>query len=134
MSAEIVPFRADAVRSFPPLPRPARGRRLYRFADMVRLCGLEDYEPRTAIDHLRLKARQEGLPLPRNTRIHGQRVITGPDAIGSRSVWDALLVDEWLERPLPPAGGAARPAAAPPLDMPRRLGIATRAALMAQRA
>ena len=102
---------------------------------MVRLCGLEDYELRTAIDHLRVYARQQGLPLPRNTRLHGGRVITGPDTIGARSVWDALLVDAWLDRPVPPGSGAAVPAAKhPPLDAPRRLGIAGRFALVAKHA
>lgn len=102
---------------------------------MVRLCGLEDYELRTAIDHLRAYARQQGLPLPRNTRLHAGRVITGPDTIGARSVWDALLVDAWLDRPVPPGNGAARPVAAnPTLDTPRRIGIASRFAAVARHA
>lgn len=138
MSATILQFRADTMpdpdRSFTPAPAPARGRRLYRLSDMVRLCGLDDYEPRTAIDHLRLYAKQQGLPLPRNPRVHGKRVITGPEAIGARSVWDALLVDSWLESPPPTGGGASRPVdARPPLDAPRRMSIAARAAAVAQR-
>ena len=139
MSAEILQFRADYMpapdRPATPAPAPSRGRRLYKLADMVRLCGLEDYEPRTAIDHLRLFAKQQGLPLPRNPRVHGRRVITGPEAIGARSVWDALRVDDWLDRPPPsPGGGSARPVdARPPLDAPRRLSIAARAAAVAQR-
>lgn len=138
MSAEILAFRPGD-RSVPQLPAPvpvarARGRRTYSLSDMIRLCGLEDYEPRTAIDHLRLKARQQGLPLPRNTRRHRGRVVTGPDAIGARSVWDALLVDDWLDRPVPPGGGLAVTAPVrAPLDAPRRMGVAARAAAVAQR-
>jgi hypothetical protein len=138
LSAEILPFRAAAapVPDHPPAPLAARprGRRTYSLADMIRLCGLEAYEPRTAIDHLRLKARQQGLPLPRNTRVHGGRVISGPDAIGARSLWDALLVDDWLDRPVPPGGGLAAPVPArAALDLPRRIGVAARAAAVAQR-
>lgn len=134
MSAQILPFRADCDTPAEPAP-PRRLRRLYRLSDMMKLCGLDDYEKRTAIDHLRLYARQQGLPLPRNTRLHAGRVITGPDTIGARSVWDALLVDAWLDRPVPPGGGAAVPVVQrPPLDAPRRLGIAGRFALVAQRA
>ncbi len=114
---------------------PFTARRRYSLSDMIRLCGLDEYERRTAIDHLRLYARQNGLPLPRNVRVHRGRTITGPDAIGSRSMWDALAVDAWLDNPQPPQGGGAvsRPAndRCPPLPAPRRADMADRARQLA---
>ncbi|MEP0562078.1 MAG: hypothetical protein ABJC54_11255, partial [Qipengyuania citrea] len=65
---------------------------------------------------------------------HSGRVITGPDTIGARSLWDALLVDDWLDRPCPPGGGLAVAVShRPALDTPRRLGVAARAAAVARR-
>lgn len=128
---QVVPGDADPVAE----GQPFSARRRYSLSDMILLCGLEDYERRTAIDHLRLYARHNGLPLPRNARVHRGKTITGPDAIGSRSTWDALVVDAWFDNPQPPQGGAAaatktgeRPA---PVSAPRRAAMSERARLLA---
>ena len=116
--------------SAPPTHAPFRSRRTYSLGDMVRLCGLEDYEQRTAIDHLRLYAAKSGLPLPRNVRRYAGNVIEGPATIGARSKWDAMLVDAWLDRGPPPASPAMpipEVGDIPPLPAPRRVEMAQRA-------
>lgn len=147
MSAEVLAFpsHAFAAAQGEPLRRRAdplatasftmRPRRFYSFADMVKLCGLDQLEPRTAIEHLRLLAKQKGLPLPRNPRLYAGLIQTGPRAIGQRSQWDALAVDAWFDQPPPPGGGAAMPVpheqAVPPLPAPRRIAMADRARQLA---
>lgn len=131
-SSAMLPVTAAAVAAWG--AQPVRARRKYSLTDMIRLCGLDQYERRTAIEHLRLYARSNGLPLPRNARVHGRQVITGPEAIGARSQWDALLVDAWLDDPRPPCGGAAASASAasaPPVPAPRRAAMAERARQLA---
>lgn len=146
MSAEVLSFPGSlsprlVAGAGAPVARPADAgarfpcRRTYTLGDMIRLCGLEDYETRTAIEHLRLMARQKGLPLPRNLRVFGQQLISGPAAIGRRSKWDALAVDAWLDQPPPHGGGAAL---APPegtggrtLPAPRRVAMRDRARQLA---
>tara|TARA_R100001129_G_scaffold15957_3_gene10502 strand:+ start:12002 stop:12451 length:450 start_codon:yes stop_codon:yes gene_type:complete len=127
---------AKAADRHPRDRRPFSARRKYSLSDMIRLCGLEEYERRTAIDHLRIYARQNGLPLPRNARVHKGRAITGPDAIGTRSSWDALAVDAWLDGPQPPQGGGALSSTAsaagtPPVPAPCRADMADRARQLA---
>ena len=142
MSALILSFpdplvASETIATEPRLRRcaPFAARRRYTLTEMIRLCGLEAYERRTAIDHLRLYARQNGLPLPRNARKHGGRAITGPDSIGARSLWDALEVDAWLDNPQPPQGGAAASVrshtVSPPVPAPRHADMADRARLLA---
>lgn len=117
MGAQVLHFPVQAPASPPPagLASVLRTRRRYRFADMVRLVGLEDFEPRTQVDHLRKLAAQCGLPLPRNPRVHGGKIMRGAAAIGQRSNWCALEIDAWLDgQHTPPPSAGALPAPAGP--------------------
>jgi hypothetical protein len=142
MSAEVfafpmpAPATARVAEGAPSNHAPFRVRRTYSLGDMVKLCGLDDYETRTAIEHLRLYASKSGLPLPRNVRRYAGQVIDGPLSIGARSKWDAMLVDAWLDRGPPPVGGAlALPEVGeiPPLPVHRRADMAQRARQLAAR-
>lgn len=124
MTAQILPFAAPA-NSAPAFTGPAYagpavpgrrvdGERIYTFADMIRLLGLMLDEHRTAVATLRLYVTDKHMPPPRNARPHGRRLLTGADAIGKRSIWNAAMVDSWRAAPGAP-GGAALPAPAPGL-------------------
>lgn len=117
--AHIIAFPSGQAAAPPPLaPPPAlpstAGRRCeYAVGDLARMLGIAHFAPRTIIDYLRAKARQEGMPLPKTPRLRAGQLVTGPQSIWLHSRWDAERFDGWKaesdgDGPCPPASAALR--------------------------
>lgn len=135
MSARILHFP----RSHPPadaapqvIRRGVARPRVYSVAEVADQLAMFGEARGTIIAKLRLLARDQGFPLPRNPRTWAGVIQRGPSAIGSRSLWDAAAIDAWLageHEPNPPAAmQAPRPA---PVSTEMRGRMAGRAALLA---
>lgn len=146
-SATIVSFPSPAAPGAVPLPTrlaaaaaPTRtlgtglnpSRREYSLADVARLVGLSHASHRVVIGTLRKLAEQAHMPLPKTPRIHAGKLCTGSAMIGTRSRWDALRFDDWLDDRTPPGGASAPAHAAPPVTAAVREDMAARAATLAQ--
>lgn len=137
--ATILPF--PAVRVAPPaaikapaaLPTTSGRRCEYALGDLARLLGIAHFAPRTIIEMLRAKARQDGMPLPKTPRLRAGKLVAGPQSIWLHSRWDAERFDGWKaesdgDGPCPPASAALRAElasraeriAARPVRLPRR--------------
>lgn len=105
MSAQILALPAPAPRRQGDIPRfaPAHPLRRYRLGDIARLLCMEDLERRTLIERLRKLHRLDGMPLPENPRVYGDRVLRGARSICAGSIWDAARFDAWRHRPDPAA-------------------------------
>lgn len=113
--AEIVSFPGSALPRFvpgnpaPPLAAavmeqplsllPATGGRRgeYALGDVARELKLSHLSIRSIIDHLRILARHDGMPLPTTPRTVGRLPVHGPACIWKQSRWDAGRFDAWLD-------------------------------------
>lgn len=117
--ATILPFPASRVAPPAAIKAPATlpatgGRRCeYAVGDLARMLGISHFAPRTIIEMLRVKARHDGMPLPKTPRLRGGKLVAGPQAIWLHSRWDAERFDGWKaehdgDGPCPPASAALR--------------------------
>jgi hypothetical protein len=119
------PPLAAAVLEQPLSLLPATGGRRgeYALGDVARELKLSHLSIRTIIDHLRILARHDGMPLPTTPRAVGQRPVHGPASIWKKSRWDAGRFDAWLDDR---GGDPSTPAPALPQpvreEMKRRAG------------
>jgi hypothetical protein len=111
-------------------PRPFRpAAREYDLGAIMILVGMAHRSRKVVIGTLRKLADQSGMPLPKTPRVHAGRICTGPDAIGTRSRWDAMVFDAWLDGWMPPAPSASGPALSA-ADPALRRAMAARAAAL----
>lgn len=90
--------KSDARPPLQPPPRcDVRARRDMTLAELAQRLRLDCFTRRTQIDHLRALARHRSMPLPRNPRLADGVPVTGPAAIGNRSVWDRGEALAWLD-------------------------------------
>ena len=97
----------------PVLPATGGRRCEYAVGDLARLLGIAHFAPRTIIEMLRAKARQDGMPLPKTPRLRCGKLVAGPQSIWLHSRWDAERFDGWKaesdgDGPCPPASAALR--------------------------
>lgn len=95
------------------LPSTSGRRCEYAIGDLARMLGIAHFTPRTIIDLLRAKARDEAMPLPKTPRLRNGRLVAGPQSIWLHSRWDAERFDGWKaetdgDGPCPPASAALR--------------------------
>lgn len=112
MAAQVLQFpNSPLAVSRPYSGRVSVARRNYGFDDLVALLCLRPLAPRAQVQRLRLMASCAGLPLPRNPRVWGQQIVTGPDSICRASIWCALEIDAWIDMQgnPPPAAPASNP-------------------------
>lgn len=100
-----------AAATFPQARPFVPARREYDLGAIAHLVGMAHCSRRVLIETLRKLAEQSGMPLPKTPRIHAGRVCVGPQAIGARSRWDAMVFDAWLDSwtPPPTLAGAVAP-------------------------
>jgi hypothetical protein len=135
--ALIIDFPAHRVAPAPAAPAaapalPATGGRRCEYAvgDLARMLGIAHFSPRTIIDLLRAKARDQAMPLPKTPRLRCGKLVAGPQSIWLHSRWDAERFDGWKaesdgDGPCPPASNALRAELArraEAIGTPRKLG------------
>lgn len=114
----------------PALPATGGRRCEYAVGDLARMLGIAHFAPRTIIDLLRAKARQDGMPLPKTPRLRCGQLVAGAQSIWLHSRWDAERFDGWKaasdgDGPCPPASNALRAELArraEAIAAPRKLG------------
>lgn len=79
------------------LPKTGGRRGEYALGDVARELKLSHLSIRSIIDHLRILAKHDGMPLPTTPRTVGRLPVRGPACIWKQSRWDAGRFDAWLD-------------------------------------